>query len=151
MTDTPETDAIAEMAHNLVLDWDCRDRGDTTEKPVVVTAEFARRLERERDEARRDAAMWKSNHDNQVELKSIISKRGDLKDRAPRVEKLIAERDHWCDMHSIASKGRDQLRAINAELLEALDFMYNGSSEKDQTKRLAQVRQSLAKAKEDQP
>jgi hypothetical protein len=93
MNDTPETDAIAEMAHNLVLDWDCRDRGDTTEKPVVVPAEFARRLERERDEARKDAAMWKSNHDNQVELKSIISKRGDLKDRAPRVEKLIAERD----------------------------------------------------------
>jgi hypothetical protein len=52
MSDTPETDAIAEMAHNLVLDWDCRDRGDTTEKPLVVTAEFARRLERERDELR---------------------------------------------------------------------------------------------------
>jgi hypothetical protein len=93
MNDTPETDASAEMAHNIVLDWDCRDSGDTTEEPVVVPAEFARRLERERDEARKDAAMWKSNHDNQVELKSIISKRGDLKDRAPRVEKLIAERD----------------------------------------------------------
>jgi DNA repair exonuclease SbcCD ATPase subunit len=93
MSDTPETDAFAEMAHNLVLDWDCRDSGDTTEKPLVVTAEFARRLERERDEARKEAAMWKANHDNQVELKSIISKRGDLKDRAPRVEKLIAERD----------------------------------------------------------
>jgi hypothetical protein len=51
MSDTPETDAIAEMAHNLVLDWDCRDRGDTTEKPVVVPAEFARRLERGRDNA----------------------------------------------------------------------------------------------------
>jgi hypothetical protein len=107
MNDTPETDAFAEMAHNLVLDWDCRDRGDTTEKPVVVPAEFARRLERERDKARRDAAMWKANHDNQVELKSIISKRGDLKDRAPRVEKLIAE--------------RDELRAINAELLGTLE------------------------------
>jgi hypothetical protein len=46
---------------------------------------------------------------------------------------------------------RDQLRAINAELLEALDFMYNGSPEKDQTERLAQVRQSLVKAKEAQP
>jgi hypothetical protein len=55
--DTPETDAIAEMAHNLVLDWDCRDRGDTTEKPVVVPAEFARRLERERDELRR---LWEA-------------------------------------------------------------------------------------------
>jgi hypothetical protein len=57
MNDTPETDAIAEMAHNLVLDWDCRDRGDTTEKPVVVPAEFARRLERERDQLR-DAVKW---------------------------------------------------------------------------------------------
>lgn len=55
MNDTPETDASAEMAHNLVLDWDCRDRGDTTEMPVVVPAEFARRLERERDELK----IWK--------------------------------------------------------------------------------------------
>jgi hypothetical protein len=79
MNDTPETDSrtsIDEMGFES------------------CDASFSRRLERERDEARIDAAMWKSNHDNQVELKSIISKRGDLKDRAPRVEKLIAERDN---------------------------------------------------------
>ena len=140
MNDTPETDGL-----------EFKPQPGMMPPYATVPAEFARRLERERDEARKEAAMWKANHDNQVELKSIISKRGDLKDRAPRVEKLIAERDHWCDMHSIASKGRDQLRAINAELLEALDFMYNGSPEKDQTERLAQVRQLLAKAKEDQP
>jgi len=52
MSDTPETDASADMAHNIVLDWDCRDRGDTTEKPVVVCADFARRLERQRDDLR---------------------------------------------------------------------------------------------------
>ena len=58
---------------------------------------FARRLERERNEATKTALMWKANHDNQVELKSIISKRGDLRDRAPKVEKLIAERDQLRD------------------------------------------------------
>jgi hypothetical protein len=130
MNDTPETDAFAEMAHNLVLDWDCRDRGDTTEKPVVVPAEFARRLERERDEARKEAAMWKANHDNQVELKSIISKRGDLKDRAPRVEKLIAE--------------RDQLRKRVAELESALNHL--------ELEDVGQIlRRAIAKTKEEQP
>jgi hypothetical protein len=130
MSDTPETDAIAEMAHNLVLDWDCRDRGDTTEMPLVVTAEFARRLERERDEARKEAAMWKANHDNQVELKSIISKRGDLKDRAPRVEKLIAE--------------RDQLRKRVAELESALNRL--------EIEDVAQIlRRAVTKIREEQP
>ena len=78
MNDTPETDVRTSIDEMGVESCD---------------ASFARRLERERDEARKEALMWKANHDNQVELKSIISKRGDLKDRAPRVEKLIAERD----------------------------------------------------------
>ena len=96
MSDTPETNGLEFKAQlGMIPPYD------------TVPAEFARRLERERDEARRDAAMWKANHDNQVELKSIISKRGDLKDRAPRVEKLIAE--------------RDQLRKRVAELESALN------------------------------
>jgi hypothetical protein len=101
MNDTPETD----LEDDLSIDCDnpCYNcpvvKASTGEHLTCdfVPAEFARRLERERDEARRDAATWKSNHDNQVELKSIISKRGDLKDRAPRVEKLIAERDQLRD------------------------------------------------------
>ena len=44
------------------------------------------KLERERD-------MWKANHDNQVAIKRIIAARPDLKDRAPMVEKLMAERN----------------------------------------------------------
>jgi hypothetical protein len=125
MSDTPETD----LEDDLSIDcnnpcYNCPVVKESTGAHLTcdfVPAEFARRLERERDElrrlwdaecaesrkleqareynaellgeARKDAAMWKANHDNQVELKSIISKRGDLKDRAPRVEKLIAERD----------------------------------------------------------
>lgn len=45
---TPETDAEADLAHNVALDWDSRDSVD--EKPVAVHVDFARRLERERDE-----------------------------------------------------------------------------------------------------
>lgn len=42
-------------------------------------------------EMTRDRDRWKAAHDNQVELKRIISSRPDLGDRAPRVEKLFAE------------------------------------------------------------
>lgn len=47
-----------------------------------IPLEFARKLERERDEARAEAAKWKANHDNQVALKSAIIQRPDLRDRA---------------------------------------------------------------------
>jgi outer membrane murein-binding lipoprotein Lpp len=49
------------------------------------------KLERERDEARAEAAKWKANHDNQVALKSAIIQRPDLRDRAERVQGLIKE------------------------------------------------------------
>jgi hypothetical protein len=93
MSDTPETDLEDDLYLECASPRIVKESTGAIFTGVLVPAEFARRLERERDEARKDAAMWKANHDNQVELKSIISKRGDLKDRAPRVEKLIAERD----------------------------------------------------------
>jgi hypothetical protein len=71
MSDTPETDSEAD---NGALCDQC------------VPAEFARKLERERDE-------WKAAHDNQAKLKRIISDRPDLKERAKLVEELIKERD----------------------------------------------------------
>jgi len=50
---------------------------------VVINAQHTRiaELEKERD-------MWKSNHDNQVKLKSQLMDRPDLKDRAESIEKL---------------------------------------------------------------
>lgn len=36
---------------------------------------------------------WKASHDNQVELKRILTDRPDLKERAASMQKLIAERD----------------------------------------------------------
>ena len=47
----------------------------------------------QRDEAREELAMWKSNHDNQVALKSMLIERPDLGDRASRIAELISERD----------------------------------------------------------
>lgn len=38
--------------------------------------------------------MWKSNHDNQVAIKRIISERPDLKEKAPLVEKLAADKNN---------------------------------------------------------
>jgi hypothetical protein len=132
MTDTPETDAARLTEKNgCIL---------TIGGNQVVPAEFARRLERERDEARKEAAMWKANHDNQVELKSIISKRGDLKDRAPRVEKLIAE--------------RNQLRASNVELAETLEEVlsdWNEGHGHTDTASFLYGWELLTKIKEEQP
>jgi hypothetical protein len=134
MSDTPETD----LEDDLSIDcnnpcYNCPVVKESTGAHLTcdfVPAEFARRLERERDEARKDAAMWKANHDNQVELKSIISKRGDLKDRAPRVEKLIAE--------------RDQLRKRVAELESALNRL--------EIEDVAQIlRRAVTKIREEQP
>jgi hypothetical protein len=74
-TPTPETDAHL-LGGSYSFDGD-----------------FARKLERERDEARAEAAKWKANHDNQVALKSAIIQRPDLGDRSERVHALIKNRD----------------------------------------------------------
>jgi hypothetical protein len=49
LRDTPETDDQAEAAHNMCLYYDCQGKDDNIPYPVVVPAEFARNLERERD------------------------------------------------------------------------------------------------------
>jgi hypothetical protein len=112
---TPETDAASFT--------------ETNAANALVLASFARKLERERDEARerierqkleivrlngatnhaggtplkialrecdeakKQAAMWKANHDNQVSLKAMLMDRPDLGDRAYRIAELIRERD----------------------------------------------------------
>ena len=50
-TDTPETDSEADDAHNVCLDYDCQGKDDNIQTPIVVPADFARKLERERNEA----------------------------------------------------------------------------------------------------
>jgi N-acetylmuramoyl-L-alanine amidase CwlA len=43
------------------------------------------------DTLNKEIKKWKSNHDNQVKLKSILIQRPDLKDRANRMAKFIQE------------------------------------------------------------
>lgn len=81
-TNTPETDAHM-LGGSYSFDVD-----------------FARRLKRERDDARAEAAHWKANHDNQVKIKSILIQRPDLGDRSQRIEKLIKERDEARAQHA---------------------------------------------------
>lgn len=59
MTDTPETDNEADDAHNMCLDYDCQSKNDNIPTPIVVPADFARKLERERDQ-------WRNEHDRVV-------------------------------------------------------------------------------------
>jgi len=90
---TPRTDANESMT--------CKE-GD-----LCIAPDFARQLERELAEANKERDQWKAAHDNQVKIKSIIRSRGDLKDRAPKVEKLVAE--------------LNKVKTNNTELLEALE------------------------------
>lgn len=46
-TPTPRTDAIADHARNMLLDYDCQGESDNIPTPIVVPADFARTLERE--------------------------------------------------------------------------------------------------------
>lgn len=80
MSDTPRTDAHQEEME--VQDFDVE---------LAETYSLARQLERELAQALKEKKEWKASHDNQVKIKNIIATRGDLKDRAPKVEKLIAE------------------------------------------------------------
>lgn len=96
-TPTPRTDAAQ---HEGLM------RGNAL-PTKVVRADFARQLERELAQVSKDRDSWKASHDNQVKIKNIIATRGDLKDRAPKVEKLVAE--------------LNQTKTNNAELLEALE------------------------------
>lgn len=102
---TPETDAAE-------WNWyeDC-----TPENEMIVPAEFARKLERERDELREQAAMWKANHDNQVALKAMLMERPDLCDRASRIAELIRERDE-------AREQRDRLAGLAKQFVKILDI-----------------------------
>ena len=75
-TPTPRTDA------NQLRDHMAYDH---------LWSDFARQLERELTQVSKDRDSWKASHDNQVRIKNIIATRGDLKDRAPKVEKLVAE------------------------------------------------------------
>ena len=93
-TPTPRTDAIL-----------ADDTGDSS--LIRYLATLARTLERELEEANKKCDQWKASHDNQVKIKNIIKSRGDLRDRAPKVEKLVAE--------------LNQTKTNNAELLEALE------------------------------
>ena len=78
MTDTPETDGIEFKALPGMM------------PPYnTVPAEFARRLERERDESRKDAAMCKSNHD---EIIPELIRRREAKDRSREIIARLASK-----------------------------------------------------------
>lgn len=107
MTPTPETDALHSLqyipfvnipeevhAAALALQFYFEQQGQREwQFSAVADRRLVSKLERERDEARAEAAKWKANHDNQVALKSAIIQRPDLRDRSERVEALIKERD----------------------------------------------------------
>lgn len=82
MTDTPRTKSFMQSLQGY---------SSSFEVFCERVEEFASTLERELAQALKEKKEWKASHDNQVKIKNIIATRGDLKDRAPKVEKLVAE------------------------------------------------------------
>jgi hypothetical protein len=74
------------------------------------------------DAMMKDRDRWKAAHDNQVELKRIIAARPDLKERAPMVEKLMAERNRaqgWSTLqHERIGKLEQALKYASVEIAE---------------------------------
>ncbi|MEY4246319.1 MAG: hypothetical protein RLZZ245_3904 [Verrucomicrobiota bacterium] len=111
ITDTPETDAVREMwliTPNVEL-------GDG--RPIhgnVVDVEFARRMERERNEAREAyAAETQSTIDM---TKRIIELEGCLRTEGMRIENLKADRDEWKRNCIRNQSQRDEWKASVKEL-----------------------------------
>lgn len=88
----------------------CHEKGWQNKWECAV--EMAARAEVERD-------MWKANHDNQVALKRIIAARPDLKERAPMVEKLMAERNR-AQAHSI--RQHERIKRLETTLAKWLEW-----------------------------
>ena len=107
MRPTPETDARAYIPLP----------GAST-----VSADFARKLERERDEAREqwgkasmDAAQLLSEKTKVMAERDEAREEIEFLKKTPlkqRCQQLERDSDHWCDMHTIASKQRDEAREV---------------------------------------
>lgn len=123
MNATPQLNEAAEGGSSPVpcsRSSECHEQGWRNKWECAV--EMAARAEVERD-------MWKANHDNQVAIKRIIAARPDLKDRAPMVEKLMAERNR-AQAHSIRQHERiKQLESVTAKemLADILERVKSGS------------------------
>jgi hypothetical protein len=137
MSDTPETDAFQSSgkAHYMAID-------------------FARKLERERDEARVQTAMWKANHDNQVSLKAMLMDRPDLGDRASRIAELIRERDEArrelslkCQSVTIANGTISDLLKKSERLEKQIEGLNNFANERfDEIQRVRRERDEAREA-----
>lgn len=86
MTNTSITDSL------ILSDWK-----KAWKNQAVVISAYEDRIK----ELEEEVIHWKSNHDNQVKLKSQLMDRPDLKDRAASIEKLnarIQELEAWNEM-----------------------------------------------------
>lgn len=114
-TDTPETDAAEKMAFS---------------QEYMVPTEFARKLERELNEARREASKWKANHDNQVAIKSVLIQRPDLGDRAQRIEALIKENEAMRETRTeLNQRLQERQESFQAQLIRIEDVWREKLSE----------------------
>lgn len=94
MSDTPETDANTYPAER----W---TNVDEWEHVKSVDAEFARRLERERDEAQALVAEMKQ---------AIIWAKAEAKERLHRLDQAACERRTWLEAHEKMKRERDEAR-----------------------------------------
>lgn len=93
----------------------------------MITLDETRVAEIRRLQAERDH--WKANHDNQVAIKSALISRPDLCDRAPRIEKLIAENAR---LREERDRDRNALEVAD-EILALIEDVGHGASSENVT------------------
>jgi hypothetical protein len=93
--------------------------------------EIAARAEVERDEAREEA----------------INKTESIQIAANRIDELKNRSEHWCDMHTIATKERDEARELCRELNDLVAYGLGQSGDEWSLEAMRQAADAIQKAK----
>jgi hypothetical protein len=134
MSDTPETDEEAmdgiDCHGDPLKSWDYK----ASKEGEVVPAEFARRLERERDEARKDAFFAEELHRRRfgtlkAEFEKVIRERDEAWEELARVRKELAASNLGAERNAKVNQG------LCAKLAEAERERDEALKERDEARR----------------
>ena len=122
MTDTPETDAARITEKNGCIAIFCGRH--------VVPVDFACRLERERDEAREDVRLESARVSASImAIESLERDRAEaqllVKTLSDQCDMIEEDKEYNAQLANQFKSERDQLKAINTQLLEALEVALN--------------------------
>ena len=140
MTDTPETDAARITEKNGCIAIFCGRH--------VVPVDFACRLERERDEAREEARLESARVSASImAIESLERDRAEaqllVKTLSDQCDMIEEDKEYNAQLANQFKSERDHLKAINAELLEALNVAARYAREVDREKISAAITKAI--------